>query len=162
MQPALTPELKAEVCRRIADGETVRQIAASENMPAKSTIFAELRRDTEFARQYAVAREQQLMCWEDDLIAVADDSTGDTIERDDGSTVTDHENVARSKLRIWTRQWVMSKRLPRVYGDRISQEVSGPGGGPVEVKELSMFETARRLAFILEQGAREIEKGKSE
>jgi hypothetical protein len=41
--------------------------------------------------------------------------------------------VAREKLRIETRKWILAKCLPKIYGDRVQQEVSGPNRGPIEV-----------------------------
>jgi hypothetical protein len=155
---ALTPELKDEVCRRIADGATVREFAAQGGMPGKSTIFAELRRDPEFADAYAKARELQLESWEDELVAIADDVSRDVMKRPDGGEAFDHEHIARSKLRVNTRQWIMSKRLPRRYGDRVAQELSGPEGGPIKMAEVSDLEVARRIAFLLEKGRRALEE----
>jgi len=151
---ALTPELKDEVCRRIADGATVREFAAQGGMPGKSTIFAELRRDPEFADAYAKAREMQLESWEDELLAIADDVSRDVVTRPDGGAAFDHEHIARSKLRVDTRKWIMSKRLPRRYGDRVAQELSGPDGGAIEVSDVSRLEAARRIAFVLASAAR--------
>ena len=120
---ALTPDLKQEVCLRIAEGETVRQIGASEHMPATSTIYLALANDAEFAENYARAREAQLVRWEDELLEIADDASKDfTVRKNDSGeevTVVDHEHIARSKVRIDTRKWLMSKRAPKKYGDRV-------------------------------------------
>jgi hypothetical protein len=126
---ALTKQLQDEVCERIAKGETLRQISASEHMPTSETIRMEAVRSADFAAKYARAREAQLDRWEDELIEIADDGTNDWQEREnaDGSkfTVADRDHIARSKLRSDTRKWIMSKRLPKKYGDRIMQEHSG-------------------------------------
>ena len=41
------------------------------------------------------------------------------------------EFVQRSKLRVETRKWAAKVNHPKKYGDKISQELSGPNGGPV-------------------------------
>jgi len=49
---------------------------------------------------------------------------------------------------------VLSKEAPKKYGDKISQEISGKDGGPIETKELSDNEVARRMAFLLTKAAK--------
>ena len=48
----------------------------------------------------------------------------------DAATALDWQ-VAR--LRIWERQWAASKMKPRMYGDKVQQEISGKDGGPLVV-----------------------------
>ena len=62
------------------------------------------------------------------LLEIADDGTNDWINRD-GQRVCDHDHVSRSRLRVDTRKWVLSKMLPKVYGDKLQH--TGDGGGPV-------------------------------
>jgi hypothetical protein len=68
---------------------------------------------------------------EDVILAIADDSDGDVIkrEREDGSTYeyVDTERMARAKLRIDTRKWLMSKLKPEKYGDAL--KLGGDGSG---------------------------------
>lgn len=134
----LTEEAMAEICLRIAEGETVRQIAASEHMPAASTIYLALASDVGFSEQYARAREAQLLRWEDELLEIADDGTNDWMTRagddpDNPVKVADHEHISRSKARIDTRKWLMSKRAPKKYGDKLA--VGGdPDGVPVQTE----------------------------
>lgn len=155
----LTPELRTEFCERIADGETVAEIAADPHMPTERGIYLALGRDQAFATDYARAREGQLVRWEDELIRIADDASNDFMERQrqDGSAerVIDHDHISRSKIRIDTRKWLMSKRLPKRYGDRVSTEVSGPEGGPIPMETMSDRELAMRVAFLLTKGDRD-------
>ena len=125
---ALDEGLMFEICERIADGETVRQIAASDHMPTASTIYLTLARNETFSDQYARAREAQLERWEDELLEIADDATNDFVERKgkDGSSfmAVDHDHVTRSRLRIDARKWLMAKRMPKKYGERVEHEVN--------------------------------------
>ncbi len=88
----------------------------------------------------------------DELLQIADDATSDItkLESDDGREVVNHEHIARSKLRVDTRKWLLSKCLPKVYGDKLLNEHSGPDGAPIEVQD---NEAARRIAFMLGQAA---------
>ena len=114
---ALMPELKAEICERVVAGETMKQIAANAHMPAESTLYLTLARDPAFAAEYAPAREAQCIRWEDQLLEIADDGTNDWTTRQtksgDTIVVADHDHIQRSKVRIDTRKWLMSKRLPK-------------------------------------------------
>lgn len=124
---AITEAIIERLCLAIAGGSTIRQACAEDGMPAASTVYLELARNAAFSEQYARAREAQLTRWEDEILEIADDGTNDWTERqisaDDTIRVVDHEHIARSKLRTDTRKWIMSKRLPAKYGDRL--ELSG-------------------------------------
>lgn len=51
---------------------------------------------------------------------ISDDGSNDTyIDPDTGQERTNHEIVARSRLRTDTRKWMLSKVLPKVYGDKL-------------------------------------------
>lgn len=53
----------------------------------------------------------------DEILVIADDGTGDSWTDDDGVVRTNHDVIARSKLRVDTRKWLMSKLAPKKYGD---------------------------------------------
>ena len=36
-------------------------------------------------------------------------------------------------MRIDTRKWLLGKLYPHVYGDKVTQEITGAGGGKLEV-----------------------------
>lgn len=110
----MTEAQKDEVIERVSVGETISAISADEHMPATSTIWLELQRDDAFSDRYAKAKEKQLLRMEEDLLAIADNV----------STVSRAE-VDRARLQIDARKWVMSKRLPKKYGERVEQAI-GP------------------------------------
>ncbi len=70
------------------------------------------------------------MRWEDDLLEIADDGRNDWVEKRNaqgeviGWTVNG-EHIQRSRARIDTRKWLMSKRAPKKYGDRIETTLVG-------------------------------------
>jgi hypothetical protein len=75
---------------------------------------------------FAHARELGYLKMADELVEISDDSRNDYMDRisADGEVtrVIDQEAMARSRLRLDTRKWVLSKMLPKVYGDKVSQE----------------------------------------
>ena len=95
-------------------------------MPYKDQVLDWLFDEPEFSTQYARAREAQAEHYLDEIISISDDSMLDTeIDPVTGNERTNHEVVARAKLRVDTRKWAMSKLAPKKYGDRITH-----GGDP--------------------------------
>lgn len=129
-----TPEVADEVCRRIAEGHTLREIARTPGMPSMPTIIRWANEDREgFAERYARAREIGWEVMAEDLVEISDDATNDWMKRrkEDGSidTVLNAEHVNRSRLRADTRKWLLSKRLPKTFGDR--QVIAGDPDAPL-------------------------------
>jgi hypothetical protein len=87
--------------------------------------------DDALAEQYARAIETRYDVLADDIMQISDDGLNDTYVDDDGKKRTDHDVIARSKLRVDSRKWLLSKLAPKKYGDRVAQEHSGPDGGPI-------------------------------
>ena len=143
-----TAELAAQVCTHIADGKSLRVIAAMEGMPAQSTIMAWLDGSRpEFSEQYARAREAQADKLAEEALQIADDGHSDTYVDGDGNVKTDTEVIQRSKLRVDTRKWLASKMAPKKYGDKVA--IGGADDlGPVQTvtKEMTDAERAVRLA----------------
>ena len=88
--------------------------------------------DEECRDMYARAKEMQAELMEDDLLEIADDSSGDAIVGPNG-IMLNAEFVARSRLRVDTRKWLMSKLKPKKYGDKLQTELTGANGGPLLV-----------------------------
>lgn len=129
-----TVEVASTICRRLACGESLRAICAGTDMPDRTTVYDWLFRLPDFATQYARAREEQAETMADDIVAIADESYRDHEVDDDGNVRINNEAIQRSKLRVEARKWVAAKLKPKKYGDKITQEVVGAGGGAVQVE----------------------------
>ena len=116
-----TPELAAKICRRLAEGETLRSICRDKGMPDKATILRWLadKKKADFRDQYALAREMQADALFDEALEIADDAVGDWAVDKDGKKTLDHEHVQRSRLRVDTRKWAAGKLAPKRYGDKL-------------------------------------------
>jgi len=124
------------ICERIASGESLLAICRDEGMPGQSTVFQWLSRHKEFAEKYARARETQADAIFDEILDIADDARNDWMEKQgpDGQGVgwqLNGDHVQRSRLRIDARKWMAGKLRPKVYGDKVQQEISGPDGGAI-------------------------------
>ena len=61
---------------------------------------------------------------ENDLLEIADDTDRDYREGKNGQEIPNKEVVLRSKIRIESRQWLMSRRDPKQWGDKQALDVS--------------------------------------
>jgi hypothetical protein len=76
-----------------------------------------------FGARYRQAREIGYETMADQILDGVDDRGNDWIARHnkDGSTDTilDPDRVSRPRLRFEARRWLLSKALPKIYGDRL-------------------------------------------
>ena len=150
-------EIADEVCRRLAGGESLRAICRDEGIPDESTVRFWALDDREgFATQYARAREVQFLAIADELLEIADDGSNDWMQRTSkdksGGWELNGEHIQRSRVRIDTRKWILSKMLPKVYGDKAEVAVTGANGGPVQsltVSTTDPIEAARTYQKVM-------------
>ncbi|ELY4865855.1 DNA packaging protein [Cronobacter sakazakii] len=124
-----TEELAEIICLRLAEGESLRSVCRDEGMPSKQAVLRWLARNESFRAQYVRAKEEGAEAIAEELFDIADDGSNDWMEKldKDGEAIgyqLNGEHVQRSKLRIDTRKWYLSKILPKKYGDRIQHDQS--------------------------------------
>lgn len=95
------------------------------------TLWRHMSKDEDLCNRYARSKEMQMDYLSEDILVIADDADADKILYD--NTVTgkkecyvDHEVVQRSRLRVDTRKWLMSKLKSKKYGDKL--DVAHTGG----------------------------------
>ena len=151
-------ELALQICERLADGESLRSVCATEGFPNERTVRRWALDDKHpFSPQYTRARELGYHKMADEMLEIADDGTNDYVTREnkDGSTyeALDSEHVQRSRLRVDTRKWLLGKALPKLYGDKV--ELTGKDGKDLIPEEsMTTLEMARQLAYMLREGAK--------
>ena len=120
------------ICQRLADGSSLRKAAKAEGVGIQTVLdWAEASPD--FAGQYAQARARGYSLLADEIIEISDDSQGDVIDTEQGPRV-DAERVARAKLRVDSRKWMLSKMLPKVYGDKVDVNHAGTVNQSIKVE----------------------------
>ena len=62
----------------------------------------------------------------EEILDIADDSGGDWVE-----DKLNPEVVARARLRVDSRKWILSKLVPKKYGDKVDLTHAGPDGGAI-------------------------------
>lgn len=149
-----TPELSLAICERLAGGETLAEICRDEGMPGRSTVHMWLastdKQYAAFQAAHRLARQAATYVMADEIIEISDDASNDTMlvgKEGEEREVVNSEFIQRSKLRVDTRKWLMMKFNASQFGDQIA--VGGVAGSPIETKDVSRNEIARRLAFML-------------
>lgn len=105
------PEVAADICSLLADGESLRKVCDRQGMPNKATVFRWLAQHEEFRDQYAKATETRADAIFEEMFDIAD-------------TVAEEASaVGKARLRIDTRKWALARMNPKKYGDKVSQEI---------------------------------------
>ena len=127
-----TPEIAQEICEKLAEGQTLREVCRADHLPDERTVRRwALGNVNGFSPQYAEAREIGYHVMADELLEIADNGTNDWMERngqDSEGWQANGEHVQRSRLRLDTRKWMLSKVLPKIYGDKVIHGGEGEGG----------------------------------
>lgn len=114
------------ICERIADGESLRSICESDEMPAKSTVFDWLADDRyeAFRTKYARAREAQADALVDEMIDIADDGSNDWMEKRNA----DGENIGWMENGDGANGRLLLDRAVRHSGRRSPYCLRNPSG----------------------------------
>ncbi len=112
-----TQEAADRICERLEAGESLRKAAKAEGTTA-ATVLRWKDQFPEFSKQYARAREIGYNLLADELLEISDDGAGDYEDTERGP-VAKPEVVARARLRVDTRKWMLAKMLPKVYGEKL-------------------------------------------
>lgn len=116
------PDIGVKICAELAEGKSLVEICKMPGMPSRATVYRWLRSSEEFREIMAIAHDDQADALADDILRIADGC---------GKTKA-AQNKAR--IQIDARKWYAAKVRPKKYGDRILQEHTGEGGGPVVVE----------------------------
>jgi hypothetical protein len=122
-----TIELFDEICEQIAYSDKgLVSICKSFDINAKS-FYDWLSKDEDLRNKYARAREIQADYLADQIIEISDETHSDKSFNEDGYEVTNHEVIARSRLRVDARKWKASKLYPKKYADRVDTDLTSGG-----------------------------------
>lgn len=121
-------KLADEICHQLAQGLSLRTVCKSEEMPAISTVFNWFRTKKGFVEQYARAKQESADAMAEEILDIADDGSNDFMVITKGNKEYEVENkevTNRSRLRVDTRKWIMSKMKPKKYGDKLDVTSNG-------------------------------------
>lgn len=120
-QPTIyTDALAATICERLANGESLRQICADADMPARQTVRNWRRDIPGFSALYEAARIDQTEAELDSLMEIEQLVLDGEVEPD------------QAKVAISSKQWRMAKLNKNRFGDRVIH--AGDDQHPLRVK----------------------------
>jgi transposase-like protein len=108
-----TRKFADEVCRRLAEGDSLREVCRDHGM-AESSVRQWVRDNRDnFAVRYQTARVLQVEAWSDLIIEIGNRDDLDPQEK---------------RVRIDSLKWLMSRIVPKKWGDRllVAGEVDSP------------------------------------
>ena len=154
---SVTPAVQLEICARLGSGENLTQVCRDPKLPSRTAITNALASGkpefSEFVTRYAQARDALLDAYADQIILISDDGTTDYITKTGRNgheyEAVDQEHIQRSRLRVDSRKWILSKLRPDQYGDRVETVASGAVAVIHDVTSLSEREKMRRLALFM-------------
>lgn len=120
-------EIAERICVGLAGGTPMSILCTEPGMPSARTVRDWLEGDAEFAEEVAMAKEAGFDRIAMEALAIADDSTHDTIETRNG-LAPNRDWLARAKMRVDTRLKLLAKWDMQRYG--------GKAGGDVKVNML--------------------------
>jgi len=120
--PTFTQELFDKICDLIADGKSVREICELKGMPHRMTFNKWRKRTPELQAQYDQAYRDYEDSTLQDIVHIADSEV----------------DPQRARVMIDARKWELKIRNRKRFGDHITEEVTGPNGGPLQVVRLRM------------------------
>ena len=115
VKPVFSVELGVEICDMIAAGSNLTRISKIPGMPVFATMAEWMRKNPNFAEDYARAREARADSRQDRI-----DEIGAKLERGEIDS-----NTARVLVDI--EKWQAGKEKPKSYGDKIDLNATVTG-----------------------------------
>jgi len=118
----------------LAEGVSLKKICSDPAMPSRSTVFKWLAEIDGFSDKYEVAKLEGLEMHADEILEIADNASNDWMDINDPDNPgfkLNGEHIQRSRLRIDSRKWVLSKLVPKKYGDKVDINHGGQEGNPI-------------------------------
>jgi hypothetical protein len=119
-----------DICKRVADGDTLRAIATSYGV-SPGTILNWVTSTPEDVEQYTRARAAAADLFESEII--------------ESAMATDSEKAPADRVKIDALKWVAARRAPKRYGDKIQTEHSGS----VNLSDLTEEDIDKRIAAFI-------------
>jgi hypothetical protein len=118
-------EIAAEICRRIAAGESTRTVFSVKgrrpDYPDRATFWHWRKDDAEMAKVFMAAMRERALGYAEEIVDISDEITSDRIANE------------RNRLRVDARKFDVSKLLPLIFGDRVT--LAGDADNPIRIDD---------------------------
>ncbi len=135
-----TEEMGRRICDAIASskGGLRKTLASDPELPELHTVQSWLANIAQFSSDYALAKRTQIETMAEDIIDISND---DSLEPND------------KRIRVDTLKWLLSKLIPKTYGDKLDLTSDGQALAPAShlidarVQSILMQVSERRKAM---------------
>ncbi len=105
-------DIAAKICEAVArsDKGLRKTLESDPELPAFGCVQAWLQRHADFASAYSHAKRLQLEAMAEDIVDISDDDSIDPADK---------------RLMVDTRKWLLSKLVPKTYGDKLDLTSGG-------------------------------------
>lgn len=107
----ITDDVWKKIIILIEEGATLKEISSRPDMPCWEGMRKYMNRDEARVAEYTRAREVATDAFEAQLFEEMS-----------------NPDPAAARVRVDTLKWIMARRSPKRYGDKITQEHTGPNG----------------------------------
>lgn len=138
-QSTFTQEVADAICARLSTGEPLAKICRDDDMPHDNTVRDWQKASPDFAIAIARAREDGFDALAAECLDIANTPMQGTeiTEKSNGDIeVKTGDMLGHRKLQIDTRLKLLAKWDPKRYGDKMTTELTGANGGPVEITRI--------------------------
>jgi hypothetical protein len=107
-----TPEIGRAICDAIISSQDGlrKTLQAHSGLPPLATVEGWIRNNAQFSSDYADAKRRQIELMADDIIDISRDETLDPNDK---------------RIRIDSLKWLLSKLIPKTYGDKLDLTSDG-------------------------------------
>ena len=143
---------------QLKTGRTLASVCEDPGMPTMAMFrtWIELDDPPGIAARYAQARQIGYWLLAEELVALSDKThewvVKPKLDADGAPMLDEHGNhiavkelvplnselIAHAKLQIDTRKFMLSKMLPKTFGDKVVQEHTGADGGPIAMAAMNL------------------------
>lgn len=139
-----TKEIAEEIVQRLSEGEPLRQICRSDNMPEWRTIYDWMARDSELSAAIARARELGQDAIAEDILRELQDEPERILSEGGGRIDSGYVQLLRTRADIKLK--LLAKWNPKRYGDRVA--LAGDAEAPVVVQTQTADEVREMLKLL--------------
>lgn len=142
--------LADEICRRLSDGEPLRQICRDDHMPHWTTVYDWIDARPELSLRIARSRERGEEAIMQDCLRIADTPLiGEEVEESEmGVKVKRGDMLGHRRLQIDTRLKLLAKWNPRKWGDKVDLNHGGQENNPVQVQTKVVLVPPKQSAAV--------------
>lgn len=137
-----TNELAEKICDLVAQRIPLIHICARDDMPNKDTIYRWKRERQDFSDLYAQARQHRACARADYIDQVLEEARDGTVD------------VQVARLIVDAEKWQMAKEMPRLYSDKVLQEITGKDGKDLIPENTDNRDLARTILDILRESGK--------